>query len=306
MLNKLVIGCDYLLYEINIDILPKVRYIGYVNYTKPWIHFPRQTNEYVLYIIENGTMYIQEDDKKYTLKRGDIFLLDPNRMHKGYKEDVCSYYYVHFKHDDLYKINSKSVDELLSKRKATLESNHLLEDSPNNSNSVFAKYINIDNTLLLMDIFYTLKNAINDYYMKQEDYKIYSSCKLLEILIKICREYVSTSISNENKPLPRVYYTVQNIIEYLNHNYQNKVTSNDIEEIFELNYDYLNRSFQKITGYSIVNYLNIVRINNAKDMIATTTLKVSEIGYLVGIDDPYYFSRLFKKHTGVSPSKYRN
>ena len=51
-------------------------------------------------------------------------------------------------------------------------------------------------------------------------------------------------------------------------------------------------------------YLNILRINNAKQLISTTDLPFSEIAYLVGIEDRYYFSKLFRKMTGMSPTEY--
>ncbi|GMQ57933.1 AraC family transcriptional regulator [Vallitalea sediminicola] len=292
-------------FQINLDLIPRVRYIGYVNFVDPWSHFPRQLNEYILYIMESGTMYIKEDSNKYILNKGDFFLLEPNKLHEGYKKASCSYYYVHFKHCDLTATNKKHIDDMILKRRLTIESNSFSEDIPTDSTSFFCKQFNISNKLLLMNLFHIFKDGITDYYMKLEDYKIYTSCKLHEILIKVCREYLTTIINEQEKPLPRVYHTVQNIIDYINNEYQKKLTSSYIEEMFELNYDYLNRAFQKITGYSILNYLNIVRVNKAKELIASTSLKVSEIGYLVGVEDPYYFSRLFKKYVGVPPSKYR-
>lgn len=48
----------------------------------------------------------------------------------------------------------------------------------------------------------------------------------------------------------------------------------------------------------------MVRINKAKEIIETTPLKFSEIGYLIGIDNPYYFSKLFKKYAGITPTQY--
>ncbi|GKX28405.1 putative HTH-type transcriptional regulator YisR [Vallitalea longa] len=292
-------------FQINLDIMPKVRYIGYINYVEPWIHFSRESDEFILYIIENGTMYLEEDYKEYILKKGDFFLLEPNKFHKGYKKASCSYYYVHFKHPELTLTDKKYIERMMLKRKLALESDPFTEDISTESISFFGKHFNISNKLLLINLFYTFKDAINDYCKKLEDYKIYTSCKLHEIFIKICREYLTIIMNNQKKPLPRVYHTVQNIIDYINDEYQKKLTSTDIEEIFELNYDYLNRAFQKITGYSILNYLNIIRINKAKELISSTSLKVSEIGYLVGVEDPYYFSRLFKKYVGVPPSKYR-
>ncbi|MHB8130504.1 MAG: helix-turn-helix transcriptional regulator, partial [Mobilitalea sp.] len=80
----------------------------------------------------------------------------------------------------------------------------------------------------------------------------------------------------------------------------------DIVEMFEGNFDYLNRCFKKMTGYTIFAYLNLIRINKAKELILSTHMRFNEIGYLVGIESPYYFSRLFRKTVGKTPTEYYN
>ena len=64
-----------MLLSYNADLLPKVRMIGQIRYNEPWIHFSRCINEYILYVIREGNMYLQEDGIRYHLKAGDFFLL---------------------------------------------------------------------------------------------------------------------------------------------------------------------------------------------------------------------------------------
>ncbi|MNH42191.1 Arabinose operon regulatory protein [compost metagenome] len=49
-----------------------------------------------------------------------------------------------------------------------------------------------------------------------------------------------------------------------------------------------------------------MRINHAKELLDATHLSIGEVGYQVGLEDPYYFSKVFKKYVGMSPSEYKN
>ena len=103
---------------------------------------------------------------------------------------------------------------------------------------------------------------------------------------------------------PRSYRVVQELLNYLNSEYASNITGELLEKEFGGNFDYMNRTFKKVTGETIFRYLNRVRINHAKTLILNTPLKMSVIGTRVGFSDEYYFSRVFKKYTGKSPTEY--
>lgn len=63
--------------------------------------------------------------------------------------------------------------------------------------------------------------------------------------------------------------------------------------------------FREVMGQSPVSYLTEARIRRAEELLFDTALPVSAVAEAVGIKSPYYFSRFFKKHTGISPSDYR-
>ena len=77
-----------------------------------------------------------------------------------------------------------------------------------------------------------------------------------------------------------------------------------LEEVIGMNFDYLNRTFRRVTGKTVFQYLNRVRINRVKELLKTTDMKLSEIAALTGFSDEFYLSRQFKKATGVSPVQY--
>ena len=69
--------------------------------------------------------------------------------------------------------------------------------------------------------------------------------------------------------------------------------------------NYLSRLVKKSTGRSVGAWIDIVRIQRAKRLLAKTREPVIDIATAVGIDDQSYFSRLFKKETGLTPSSFR-
>lgn len=66
------------------------------------------------------------------------------------------------------------------------------------------------------------------------------------------------------------------------------------------------RSFKRYNSVTPMQYILNLRITNAKTLLRTTTYSVSEVAAIVGYNNPLYFSRLFKKQTGLPPSEFRN
>ena len=60
-----------------------------------------------------------------------------------------------------------------------------------------------------------------------------------------------------------------------------------------------------VTGYSPNEYLRVIRMKKAAELLLTEDLTVAEISYKVGINDPYYFSKCFKNQFGIAPSIYQ-
>jgi AraC-like DNA-binding protein len=70
-------------------------------------------------------------------------------------------------------------------------------------------------------------------------------------------------------------------------------------------YGYLSRVFKDATGMTPLNFVNSRRMDHAAELLRDTELTFAEVGYHVGINNPSYFSRMFKKHTGQSPGEFR-
>lgn len=89
-------------------------------------------------------------------------------------------------------------------------------------------------------------------------------------------------------------------------NYAEHLDLTTLADMVYLSPAYLSRIFKAETGSTINQYLNRVRITKAKELLHNRQLKLIDISLLVGYEDQSYFTRVFRKITGISPSEYRN
>lgn len=94
-------------------------------------------------------------------------------------------------------------------------------------------------------------------------------------------------------------------IQYLEENYMKDVSCQKVAEEIGISESYLGKLFRKETGYTFVDYLTLTRMKKAVLLLRKDPLKIYELAYLVGYNDAHYFSNLFKKITGKSPSAYK-
>lgn len=291
-----------MLLSYNADVLPKVRMLGHIRYHEPWIHFARNIDEFVLYVIRDGNMYLSEDGTHFHLKSGDFFLLEPGLPHEGYQKAACDYYYIHFTHTDMVRIQDEepAMLSLAEKRRKSLLSYNLDDEDPTDPITYLPKQFHMSG----VDFKMSLHTATEVYNNREEHYKRRTSTLIHSFLLQVAHEHLMVSEAASRKMLRKSEIVAEQLLTYLNQHYAEPLTSQKISEKFEMNFDYINRVFSRMTGTPIFSYLNILRINNAKQLIATTDLQFSEIAYSVGIENRYYFSKLFRKLTGSSPTEY--
>lgn len=295
-------------YFLKSSILPKISLVNIAHIKPPYVHKKRRADEYIMYVIKSGVMYLKEGDITYELKSGDVITLDPDFYHEGLKASECEYYYIHFRHEEMSK--EVELDRKVFKKRMTqmrsdaLQSNSFSYETYNEQKLVFSKYFHYSNQASFIKLMYVLNEAIEENKTHLEGYKITCSCKVMEAMVFMERYFVSTCMENFDLSSAKAYTKVEAILNYINEDYHKSLSSQLLEEKFSCNFDSMNRNFKKITGSTIFSYLNKVRMEHAKELLSTTSLSVGEIGERVGILDIYYFSKVFKKHTGVAPTYY--
>ncbi|MDD3361292.1 MAG: response regulator [Hespellia sp.] len=98
----------------------------------------------------------------------------------------------------------------------------------------------------------------------------------------------------------------QKMLRYVEMHYTTKITLEDMSGELHANKSYLSRLFKSRSGVNLFDEIITRRVEKAKEYIQTTNMKIYEISEATGFDDTAYFSRVFKKHTGMSPKEYES
>ena len=109
----------------------------------------------------------------------------------------------------------------------------------------------------------------------------------------------------ESVTISRKRMELSAVKDYLDEHYTEKIVLDDLSERFFINKFYLTKIFKETYGTTINSYLISKRITGAKQLLRFTDKTVDEIGNAVGMEDANYFSRMFRKVEGISPSEYR-
>lgn len=127
----------------------------------------------------------------------------------------------------------------------------------------------------------------------------------LELMSRITKSSMDTvAFAAKAFPTSAVAYS-EMAVSYIIKNYRKKITVADIADEFGLTPNYLHAIFKQVKGTTIIEYLTAYRMNLAKTYIERFGLRAYEAAELVGIDDPAYFSRVFKKLYGKSISEFK-
>ena len=97
---------------------------------------------------------------------------------------------------------------------------------------------------------------------------------------------------------------VDQAMSYIKEHYREKLTLTEIADTLNISSGYLSNNFKKFTGMTLSDYIAHVKIEHAKDLIDTHQYLMYEISDILGFDNPYYFSKVFKKVTGISPREH--
>ena len=142
---------------------------------------------------------------------------------------------------------------------------------------------------------------INNQFLKdlQSIRNLDELCYKLQDSIDIFAESMFEYIPTKNSEL------MKKALSYISRNFASPITLEDVAKQVHLNPAYFSSIFKQSIGSSFKEYLNMVRIEESKRLLANTDYSVIDIAVATGFEDQSYFSKVFKKYTGLTPKQYR-
>lgn len=181
--------------------------------------------------------------------------------------------------------------------------------SYNRTDLSYDNIILIFNQLLGSTVKYLVESHINLSDIFGDDYNIYQQLATKETLDDIgdwlIHIYTRIFTYRETSATDNQTHFAK-IMEYIRQNYRKDIDINMLAEYVGLSYSHVRKVFHDQTGENIVNYINKYRINEAKQLLRKTDLKINEIALSLGYNNSQSFNRFFKKYEGVTPGEFRN
>ena len=231
-------------------------------------------DQYVLIYCVDGKGWYRVGDKEYQVERNQYFILPAGVPHSygSCEGQRWTIYWVHFKgaHAAIYAEGAQKPQTI-----GVAINSHISE-----RNNIFDEILN------------TLR-AGNEI----EDLRYASS--LLHYYL------ASMRYLQQWRRAPQLVDIVEAAIHYMEENIERRITLQDVTHYVGFSMSYFSAQFKRKTGVSPLAYFNRLKIRHACQLLEGTDLHVNQICYKLGFEDSLYFSRLFSKIMGVSPTTYR-
>ena len=262
---------------------------GFFRSEANWTHAKRNIDSYEIIIMLDEILYIEVEDSRHVLKRGDYLLIPPNHVHQGYQTcpENTRFFWTHFYLGSEMVIDAKrraqaeKEDPALLLQRGQLLLPHKMEQT------------DLGKLLLYCNQLCHINEA--------KSYAIGATDLIMTMLInEINHQYVKKSRDKE------YYGNTQKILEWIRINYTSHITVKDVADHFQYSINYMSHYFSKNVGISMQRYITQLRVDKACELLLNTHETVKEIAGQTGFRDSKYFLRIFKQYTHVTPTEYRN
>ena len=239
--------------------------------------------EYEIIRILSGELELSLNDDIKTYKKGDVIFVTDGVLHGGTPND-CVYECIVFDLKILLKDNhacTKTIQDIINHR---ITVNSLLTE--NNEK-----------------ILPVVKNLFHALSRKKVAYEFMTQGYLYQLLGIIVQEHLYSEQALGDIP-PERLEPIKNVLEYIEKNYSNNISLDQLAREAGMNPKYFCRYFKGMTGRTPVDYLNYYRIECACEMLSTKDISIKEVAISCGFNDESYFIKTFHKYKGITPKQF--
>lgn len=262
---------EFITADLYISKIVSIYYLETFDWKRP-LPYPRYTNGIVL--VKQGSVEYRFEDTTIVAKKGGVLVFPKNVIYSGIKLTKKDEY------DAFYVLDFEIASEGCT-----------LDNFPLPLYFTVSYYEQIEQLFL---------NIIDIWNKKELCYMLKCKSYVYELLNYLIADYSKGFIKSGQ------LFQISKIIDYINMNYCNPSLS--IQEIcqrFFLSDTHIRRLFRKAFSQSPLEYIQSLRLKKAKKLLLETGSSLEQIAYMCGFSSGSYFSRLFKKQNGISPSYYR-
>lgn len=281
--------------QIPCSVMPFVCESDYSVDVIPKQHVDRTAPFHVAIYLLKGWMEIIEDGTAYELVPNRLFFLKAGVHHWGEQpfEAGSAWYYAHF---------YCAEPENTAREFETLGNFGLSEESALQGKRIYAQRVDEMSYLTLPKLMDCEKGG----RIEREFEKLVTSHRAGNVpvtsihLLNIFAE--SARLRQDSEP-DNAY--VRSMAEFIRNNYVRNFTAAEIERVCGLSYKYAGTLFKEVTGRTIKEYQYMLRLDLAEKYLRETDVQIGEIAQRTGFSDVFYFSRIFHRERGCTPSQYR-
>ena len=292
-------------YRFEINTFPIIKDMYTVTRNNVW-----QMNEKdnLLILVTDGKCHFSCDNETILAKAGDIIFIPANTPYtrSSSNKTMCTMTYIHFScsTDIIREAPSSTGEDILKKIKN-------IEDSISNgeTNIQYPRtiYLNLKNTNDF-DKSQSLYDSIRRFSTKRQImHDFQASICLCDILSSLSQKNIDTILTNASiKEIPQIPSNLKKSLFFIERNYTKPISLVDLEKHCNISKQQLIRYFKKTFNTTPTNYIMQYKIGKAKEFLfRNPDLSIKEIAAELGYDNQHYFSRVFTRTTGETPSAYR-
>lgn len=275
------------------NISPFVRYARYMELNDQFgypEYYPLDNR--IFYVCE-GNSAVQTSENIFEMSPGSLLVI-----HAGCKYELrpgnVKYLAINFDYTDAGKTMSVPIPPVTSLN-ADFNSLNLTENVFFEDFAELNSYYFVRQTFSVKNL---LMNIVSEYNDRLQFFEANTSSMLTSVLIQLFRH-------SKNQIYGTNLSTITDIAAYIHEHYNKPITNDELAELYNFHPNYLSSMFKKNFGKSLHQYVLDIRISNAISLLEEGKLDISQIASETGFSDSNYFSRYFKKVTGMSPKHYK-